>query len=71
MNAQITAFPSISVNVGAMRIVQGGHFTSPAGDPSLPHTRELFFMERLIDGCLKAMSTPVDKPTLFEIEEEE
>ena len=53
--------------MGANRIIIGGDFTSPAGDPSLPPDREEAYRVRILEKALEAMKTPVEKPTIFSV----
>lgn len=66
----ITAFTSIALSVGANRIVFGGDFTAPSGNPSLPLEREKAYRRRIIDKCLEALSQDVDGPALFTVDDE-
>lgn len=65
----INAFTSISQSVGANRIVFGGDFTSPAGNPELPPDREKAYRRKIIDKALEALQTEVSKPTIFTVDE--
>ncbi|QRN85489.1 hypothetical protein JR334_11160 [Clostridia bacterium] len=68
-NVVITAFTSIAQNVGANRIVFGGDFTHPVGDPSLPIEREKAYRKRVIEKALFALGEDVVGPTIFNVEE--
>ncbi|WP_200773595.1 hypothetical protein [Tepidimicrobium xylanilyticum] len=68
-NAVITAFTSIAYNVGANRIVFGGDFTNPVGNPELPLERERFYRRNILMKALEAVSTPVSEPTIFYVDE--
>jgi glycine reductase complex component B subunit gamma len=68
-NALITGFTSIAYNVGANRIVFGGDFTSPAGDPSLPIEREKAYRYKILMKSLEALSQDVSEPTIFTVDE--
>lgn len=68
--AHITAFTSIALSVGSNRIVFGGDFTSPSGNPDLPIDREKAYRRKIIDKCLEVLSMDIDKPTLFTVDEE-
>jgi len=63
----ITAFPSIALNVGANRIIFGGDFTNPVGAPDLPLDREKNYRRNLLLKALEAMSTKIDKPTVYNV----
>jgi glycine reductase len=66
-SALITAIPSVAQSVGASRIITGGGIPYPAGDPSLPPEREVEFRRRLVEKALEAITTNVDKPTVFNV----
>jgi len=66
----ITAFTSIALNVGANRIVFGGDFTSPSGNPSLPLDREKAYRRRILDKCLEALTQDIQKPVIYTVDEE-
>jgi glycine reductase complex component B subunit gamma len=68
-NAHITAFTSIAINVGANRIVFGGDFTSPVGDPDLPLEREKAYRRKILLKALYAITQDVPVPTIFEVDE--
>lgn len=68
-SAHITAIPSVALSVGASRVVVGGGIPHPAGNPALPPHREKLFRRRCLETALQAIATPVDKPTLFQVEE--
>ncbi len=65
----ITAFTSIALNVGANRIVFGGDFTSPAGNPDLPIEREKAYRRKILDKAIDALTKDVDGPTVFTVDE--
>ncbi|MDF2591911.1 MAG: grdB [Clostridia bacterium] len=68
-NAHITAFTSIAVNVGANRIVFGGDFTTPAGNPELPLEREKAYRRKILLKALDAITQGVPSPTIFAVDE--
>lgn len=68
--AHITAFTSIALSVGSNRIVFGGDFTSPSGNPDLPIDREKAYRRRIIDKCLEVLTQDVNEPTLFTVDNE-
>ncbi len=68
-SAHITGFTSIAYNVGANRIVFGGDFTSPAGDPALPPEREKAYRYKILKKALEALSQDVAGPTVFTVDE--
>jgi glycine reductase complex component B subunit gamma len=57
--------------VGAPRIVPTRGIPYPTGDPSLGAERERAWRRRLLERALVALSTPVDGPTVFEVEDVE
>lgn len=65
----ITAFTSIAFNVGANRIVFGGDFTSPTGNPNLPLEREKAYRRKILQKALEAISQDVQGPTIFAVDE--
>ena len=67
--AIITAFKSIAFNVGGNRIINGGKFTSPAGNPDLPPEREKSFRRQLVDLALKAIQEPIEAQKIYNVEE--
>ena len=68
-NVHINAFTTIAYNVGANRIVFGGDFTAPAGNPDLPLDREKVYRRRIIDKALEVLQTEVAGPTIFTVDE--
>lgn len=68
-NAHITAFTSIAYNVGANRIVFGGDFTSPAGNPDLPLDREKAYRRKILLKALDAITQDVAGSTIFTVDE--
>ena len=68
-NVHINAFLSIAESVGSNRIVFGGDFTSPTGNPNLPLDREKVYRRKIIDKALEALKTKVEKPTIFTVDE--
>lgn len=68
-NAVITAFTSIAYNVGTNRIIYGGNFTNPAGNPDLPLDREKHYRRNILLKALEAVGTEVNEPTIFNVDE--
>jgi glycine reductase len=68
-SAHITAIPSVALSVGISRVVVGGGIPYPAGNPALPLNREKIFRRRCLETALRALTTSVDAPTLFQVEE--
>jgi glycine reductase len=59
----------IALRVGAPRIVPTRGIPYPTGDPSLGTERERAWRRRLLERALVALSTPVEGPTVFDVEE--
>lgn len=55
----------ISLTVGANRIVPTIAIPHPLGDPSLSYEEEKKLRRKLVLKALKALSTDVDKQTVF------
>ena len=56
----------ISLTVGANRIVPTIAIPHPLGNPALEKADEKKLRRRLVEKALKALTTPVDKQTVFE-----
>ena len=61
---------SIAERVGAPRIVPTKGIPYPTGDPSLDAEAERRWRRRLVERGLEAVATPVQRPTLFPVEDE-
>ncbi len=55
------------MRVGAPRIVPTRGIPYPAGDPSLEPAAERAWRRGLLETAIKAVSTPVHEPTVFEV----
>jgi betaine reductase len=55
----------IALKVGAPRVIPTKGIPYPAGDPSLEADEEKAWRRVLLETALKAVSTPVKKPTVF------
>jgi betaine reductase len=66
--AVITNLVTIAEQVGAPRIVPGRGIPYPAGDPSLSPQAERAWRRRLVQRALDAVATPVERPTIFEVD---
>lgn len=64
----ITNLVSIAEQVGAPRIVRGGGIPYPAGNPELKPEAERAWRRRLVERALDVLATPVERPTVFEVE---
>lgn len=59
----------IAQRVGAPRIVPTRGIPYPAGDPNVDGDAERAWRRRLLERALVAVSTAVDGPTVFEVED--
>ncbi len=66
----ITAFTSVAQSVGANRIVFGGDFTSPAGNPELPLDREKAYRKKILEKALEALQEDVSNPKVYTVDDE-
>ncbi len=57
----------ISKTVGANRIVPTIAIPHPLGNPSLSKEDEKHLRRKLVETALKALETPVDEQTVFEV----
>jgi len=55
----------IALRVGAPRVVPTRGIPYPTGDPALEPDDEKAWRRLLVETALKAISTPVSKPTVF------
>jgi len=62
----VTALTDVARKVGANRVVRGGRFSAPCGNPALPPEDERAWRLALIRDALHALSVPVTTPTVFE-----
>jgi len=67
----VTNLVTIAEQVGAPRIVPGRGIPYPSGDPSLPAAAEGAWRRRLVERALLAVATPVEGPTVFDLDSEE
>jgi len=61
---------SIATRVGAPRVVPTRGIPYPTGDPSLEPEQERAWRRTLVETALEALSTAVDKPTVFDSSDE-
>ena len=64
--AMISALPPVALDLGANRVVRGVKIPHPCGDPALEAEQGAALRERIVRGALAALSTRVDRPTIFE-----
>ena len=57
----------ISMTVGANRIVPTIAIPHPLGNPALSEEEEYALRKKLVEAALKALCTPVDDQTIFEV----
>ena len=57
----------ISMTVGANRIVPTIAIPHPLGNPALSAEEEYALRKKLVEAALKALCTPVDDQTIFEV----
>jgi len=57
----------ISLTVGANRIVPAVAIPHPLGNPALDNSDEKNLRRRILETALKALTTGVDKQTIFEV----
>ena len=64
--AMVSALQAIPLSMGAHRVVRGVRVEHLCGDPNLPEDRDRDLMYQIVATALRAIETPVTKPTLFE-----
>ena len=64
--ALVSAVSPVAMNAGATRVIPGVGIPNPLGNPSLDATAELALRREKIEKCLTALTTEVNKPTVFE-----
>lgn len=62
----MTAMPAIPLSVRASRVVRGVRVPHVCGDPALSEDKDWELGVRIVGTALKALTTPVTGPTLFE-----
>ena len=62
----ITSLSTVALKVGANRVLQGKRFSHPCGNPALEAEDEQKWRLELLRAALRALTTPVTGPTLFE-----
>jgi hypothetical protein len=62
----VSALPSVPLSVGAHRVVRGVRVEHLCGDPDLPPEQDRALMLRIVRTALRAVQTPVERPTLFD-----
>jgi glycine reductase len=64
--AQIATIVPIMLTVGANRIIPGVAIPHPVGNPALGPEEDKRIRREIVLRALKALSTPIDKQTIFE-----
>jgi len=67
----VSALPPIALQAGGNRVVKGVKIEHVCGDPSLGAAGDEALRRRIVERCLEAIRTPVESPTLFEVEQSE
>lgn len=66
----VTALHTVAERMGANRILKAeGRFHCPFGQPELPQDQEIQWRRKMTEAALKVLTCPVDKPTLFTVED--
>jgi glycine/betaine/sarcosine/D-proline reductase family selenoprotein B len=67
--ALATCLYTVATRVGANRIVRGGRFHHPFGAPEKPQAEEYAWRRKFVEQTIHALCTPVQRPTVFDVEE--
>jgi hypothetical protein len=62
----ISAIYELPMTTGANRVVKGARIEHVCGDPSLGEQKDFEYGLRITRTALKALTTRVDRPTLFD-----
>ena len=63
-----TCLYTVATRVGANRIVRGGRFHHPFGAPEKTQAEEYAWRRTFVEQILHALCTPVQQPTVFDVE---
>jgi glycine/betaine/sarcosine/D-proline reductase family selenoprotein B len=63
----VTALTDVARKVGANRVLRGGRFSAPCGNPTLPDADERAWRLALVRDAVRALTVRVDAPTVFEV----
>ena len=66
--AILTGIPLIPLAVGANRVVKGIRVEHVCGNPLLSREDDRKLQRRIVEKALAALQTPVERPTLFELD---
>jgi len=64
----ISALGPVALELGANRVIRGVKIPHPCGDPTLDPMRDHALRVGIVRGALRALSTKLDKATLFDAE---
>jgi glycine reductase len=62
----ISALGPVALELGANRVVRGVKIPHPCGDPTLDPARDHALRVGLVRGALRALSTKLEKASIFE-----
>ena len=63
-----TCLYTVATRVGANRIVRGGKFHHPFGNPEWSPAEEYAWRQKFVDRIVQALCLPVSQPTVFDVE---
>jgi glycine/betaine/sarcosine/D-proline reductase family selenoprotein B len=63
-----TCLFTVATRVGANRIVRGGQFHHPFGDPARPPAEEYAWRRAFVERTIRVLCIPVQQPTIFDVE---
>ena len=63
----VTALTDVARKVGANRMLRGGRFSAPCGNPTLLDVDERAWRLALVRDAVRALTVRVDAPTVFEV----
>ena len=66
--ALATCLHTVATRVGANRIVRGGRFHHPFGDPDDPPAAQFAWRLAFVERLLEALCSPVERPTVFDVD---
>lgn len=64
-----TCLYTVATRVGTNRIVRGGRFHHPFGDPDRPPAEEYAWRRAFVEQLIRALCTPVQQPTVFDVQD--
>ena len=62
----VTALTEVAQKVGANRVLRGGRFSAPCGNPALPAADERAWRLARVRDAVRLLGVPVAGPTVFE-----